>query len=146
MSPDRRTSRIASHLALGLVLLAPPGAARAESPPGEDAAIAAEVAAALPPVALQPTAMPAPQTRPRFWLGRFVDHLDLGNRLSSIKSLKLVPLWDGRHLSIYFGVDHRGMTGLHIQQQDPGYVARLAAIEPPDVIVMPLRAVPLNSL
>ena len=119
--------------------------ARAESPPGEDEAIAAEVAAPLPPA--PPMAADSPtQPRPRFWLGRFVDHLDLRHRLASIKMLKLVPLWDGRRLTVYFGVDRHGMPGLHIQQQDPAYVMRVAAMAPLPDTMPPLRAVPLNAL
>jgi hypothetical protein len=126
------------------VLVAFHAEANAESPPGEDAAIAAEVAAMLPPAPRETGNVQEPPARPRFWLGRFVDHLDLVNRVSRIRSLKLVPLWDGRRLTVYFGVNHRGMPGLHIQQQDPSYVARVA-MEPPSV-TLPLRAVPLNAL
>jgi hypothetical protein len=138
------TSRLARRLACTLVLIAFHGAASAESPPGQDAAIAAEVAAALPRAPRETGTTQEPPARPRFWLGRFVDHLDLANRISHIKSLKLVPLWDGRRLTVYFGVDRRGMPGLHIQQQDPSYAARVA-MQPPSVTV-PLRAVPLNAL
>ena len=138
------THRPTQRIVCALVLVAFHVAASAETPPGQDAAIAAEVASALPPAPRETAAVEVAPARPRFWLGRFVDHLDLGNRLSQIKSLKLVPIWDGRRLSVYFGVDHRGMPGLHLQQQDPGYAARVA-MEPPSV-TMPLRAVPLNAL
>jgi hypothetical protein len=138
------TPRFAHRLACALVMVVFHASASAESPPGQDAAIAAEVASALPPAPREIVTSEVPPARPRFWLGRFVDHLDLGNRLSQIKSLKLVPIWDGRRLSVFFGVNHRGMPGLHFQQQDPGYAARVA-MEPPSV-TMPLRAVPLNAL
>jgi hypothetical protein len=140
-----RTCRIPHVLALVLALVAVLGPARADLPPGEDAAIAAEVAAPLPAA---PRDMPdnVPPARPRFWLGRFVDHLDLGNRLAALKTLKIMPIWDGRRLSVYFGVDHRGMPGLHVQQQDPAYAARAAAMTVPPGVLPPLRAVPLGVL
>jgi hypothetical protein len=117
----------------------------AETLPGEDEAIAAEVAASLPPApALLADVNVQPQ--PRFWFGRFVDHLDLRHRLSSIRFLKLVPLWDGRRLTIYVGVDRHGMAGLHIQQQDPAYAMRIATMPPAPDAMPPLRAVPLNAL
>ncbi len=138
------TPRLAHRLAFACVMVAIHATASAESAPGQDAAIAAEVASALPPAPRETGSTVEPPSRPRFWLGRFVDHLDLGNRLAQVRSLKLLPIFDGRHLSVFVGVNHRGMPGLHIQQQDPGYAARVA-MEPPSV-TMPLRAVPLNAL
>lgn len=140
-SIHRRSFR--GGMLLLLCLAACPAAA--ETPSAEDAAIAAEVAAALPPApALMADVHVQPQ--PRFWLGRFVDHLDLRHRLSSIRFLKLVPLWDGRRLTIYVGVDRHGMAGLHIQQQDPAYAMRIATMPPVTDAMPPLRAVPLNAL
>lgn len=119
-------------------------AAHAENPPGEDDAIAAEVAQVLPHVS--PSAAGAPVAPPQsFWLERFVDHFDMGRRLRSIHSLKLVSLWDSRHVSVFVGVNRRGMPGLHIQQQDPAYVARLEVSKTMPDVLPPLRAVPLSS-
>ena len=115
----------------------------AASPPGEDAAIAEEVAQVLPHVPAQPYSAPA-QPRQAL-LERFVDHLDLVRRLQSLHSLKLVSLWDSRRVSVFVGVDRHGMAGL----QDPAVAARLLATNTlPDALpenLPPLRAVPLSS-
>ncbi|MCX7058583.1 MAG: hypothetical protein NTZ79_15750 [Proteobacteria bacterium] len=120
---------------------------RAASPPGEDAAIAAEVAQILPHVATQAGNPSSPQHQAM--LARFVDHLDLARRLQSLHSLKLLPLWDSGRFSVFLGVDRHGMAGLHIQQQDPAVTAQLLARDTlPDTLpdnLPPLRAVPLSS-
>ncbi len=144
MTPRGCRRTIPQVLALATVLLGGALVSRADPPPGAEAAIAAEVAAALPPAPHDTTPI-AVAARPRFWLAGLVDHLDLRNRIHSLQLLKFVHVWDSRRFSVYFGLDRHGLPGLHIARQDPSYSASVRMAEPPDVIP-PLRAVPLNAL
>jgi hypothetical protein len=108
------------------------------------AAIVAETAHALPPVTVLAADLPAD---PRDAMGptHFADRIGLIERLKSLRRLRLLRLWDSARITVFFGIDRKGVAGLHVQQQDPNDLpaARLgyAPLELP-----PLRAVPLNSL
>lgn len=109
--------------------------------------IAAEAVHALPAVTVESPPLPTPASR-RLWpvqfVEHFVDHLDLVTRLRAIRRLKIVPVFDNARVTIFFGLDRRGVAGLHVEPQDGGDLplfARNAPLaEPP-----PLRAVPLRS-
>jgi len=119
-----------------------PGAMTAESN-----AIAAEAALSLPTVTVESRALPSPP-RHSFWAANFVehfvDHFDLGTRLRAIKRLKIVPVFDNARVTIFLGVDRRGVAGLHIQQQDANDLPPLFARNSPLLDGPPLRAGPLR--
>ncbi len=108
-------------------------------------AIAAEAAQQLPTVTVESRALPATPRR-SFWPARFVDHFvdhfDLATRLRAIRRLKLVPVFDNARVTIFIGVDRRGVAGLHIQQQDASDLPPLLAREVPYAELPPLRALP----
>jgi hypothetical protein len=110
--------------------------------------IGAEAVHALPAVTVDAHPLPSPQRRgiwPPSFVEHFVDHFDLATRLRAIKRLKILPVFDNARLTIFFGVDRRGLAGLHIQQQDTADLPPLLAHEAPFADVPPMRAVPLRS-
>ena len=112
----------------------------------ESSAIAAEAAHTLPPVTVESQALqPAPHRA--FWpvrfVDHFVDHFDLGAKLRALKRLKIVPVFDNARITVFLGVDRRGVAGLHIQQQDPNDLPPLLARDAP--AELPFRAVPPRS-
>jgi hypothetical protein len=125
-------------------------AGEAEGAPGvatpETNAIAAEAAHTLPTVTVEAHAFPPPSHR-SFWpaqfVDHFVDHFDLATRLRAIKRLKIVPVFDNARVTIFLGVDRRGVAGLHIQQQDasdlPPLLARNSPVDGPMLRAGPLR-------
>ncbi len=120
--------------------------AQSASAPETDG-IVAEAVHALPAVTVEASAMPS-ATRRRFWppsfLEHFVDHFDIATRLGAIKRLKLVPVFDNARLTVFIGIDRRGVAGLHFEQQDGNDLALLAR----DAALSGwprLRAVPLRS-
>ncbi len=123
------------------------GAAGGNAPAA--AAMAVELAHPLPAAAVE---RPAPHALPLAgWSPlRFVDHLELGERIRSLRRVRLLRLWDDSRLTVFLGVNRAGVAGLHIQQQDPGEPLRFdrnvgfnrSAVSPP---LPPLRAVPLDS-
>jgi hypothetical protein len=121
---------------------APAALVEAASASSESAAILSETAHTLPTVTVN---APAARGSGLFtaWALRFVDHLDLGQRLRSIKRLKIVPLFDDARLTVYFGINHAGVAGLHFQQQDRREFApiRAAALVPAEEFPT-LRAFP----
>jgi len=110
--------------------------------------IAAEAVHALPAVTVESRPLPTPARR-SFWppsfVERFVDHFDLAGRLRAIRRLKIVPVFDNARLTIFLGVDRRGVAGLHIQQQDADDLPPLIARDAPPADLPPLRGVPLRS-
>ncbi len=98
---------------------APDASARAAP---EARAIAAETAHTLPAVSVEARPLPSPARRsswPARLVDRFVDHFDLATRLRAMRRLKIVPVFDNSRITVFFGVDRRGVAGLHVQQQDP---------------------------
>lgn len=120
-----------------------PGAATPQSN-----AIAAEAAQSLPTVTVESHALPPPAHR-SFWaanfVDHFVDHFDIGTKLRAIKRLKIVPVFDNARVTIFLGVDRRGVAGLHIQQQDANDLPPLLARNTPFGDGPPLRAGPLRT-
>ncbi|MBS0375396.1 MAG: hypothetical protein JSR73_12530 [Proteobacteria bacterium] len=47
----------------------------------------------------------------------FSDHRDLASRLRGVRRLKLVPVYDDAWVTVFLGLDRRGVPGLHVQQQ-----------------------------
>jgi hypothetical protein len=112
----------------------------------ESNAIAAEAAHTLPTVTVESRALPPPAPHRSFWPARFVDHFvdhfDFGTRLRAIRRLKIVPVFDNARVTIFLGVDRRGVAGLHIQQQDASDLQPLLARQAPYADAPPLRALP----
>ena len=110
--------------------------------PDASTAIIAEAVRPLPPAPARMFEPPAPR---RAWTARFVDSIDVGARLKALSRLRILRLWDSSRVTVFFGLDHAGHAGLHIQQQDPHDLPplrlRSVPFEPP-----PLRAVPLGSM
>ena len=127
-------------------------AGEAEGGPGtrtpEANAISAEAAHALPAITVEGRPLQASVHR-RFWpaefVDHFVDHFDLATRLRAFKRLKLVPVFDNARVTIFIGVDRRGVAGLHIQQQDATDLPPLLARNEPVADGMPFRAGPLRT-
>ena len=123
------------------------GASGANAPAA--AAMAVELAHPLPAATVE---RPAPHALPLTgWSPlRFVDHLELGERIRSLRRVRLLRLWDDARLTVFLGVDRAGVAGLHIQQQDPGEPLsfdRNVGFDRSAVSAQlpPLRAVPLDS-
>ena len=93
-------------------------------------AIIAEAAHALPAVTVESRPLPSPAHR-ALWPVRLIERLDLATRLRAITRLKLVPVFDNARLTIFFGVDRRGIAGLHIQQQDANGLLPMVARDAP---------------
>ena len=163
--PLRRRQALVAGLALALVLAAAAARAGEESSlerctredaqtaepvaaaPGDNqpaaAAIAAELAHPLPATTAErsaPHALPNAGWSPL----RFVDHLELGERIRSLKRVRLLRLWDDSRLTVFFGLNRAGVAGLHFQQQDPGEPLLFERTAAPGQLP-PLRAVPLDS-
>jgi hypothetical protein len=49
----------------------------------------------------------------------FKDHLDYVRRVRALRALSLVHLWDSHNMSLFLGVDRRGVYGLHLRREDP---------------------------
>jgi hypothetical protein len=49
----------------------------------------------------------------------FRDHLDYVARVRSLRALSVVRLWDSRNMSVFLGVDRRGVYGIHLRREDP---------------------------
>ena len=50
---------------------------------------------------------------------QFHDHLDYVARVRALRALPAVRLWDSRNMSLFLGVDRRGVYGIHLRRQDP---------------------------
>jgi dihydropteroate synthase len=74
---------------------------------------------------------------------RFFDRDSLRAQVESIRRLPLLRLFDNREMSIYLGVDRKGVAGLHLQQRRPNESVPAADDGPP--VDIPLRAVPLDA-
>jgi hypothetical protein len=59
--------------------------------------------------------------------------------------LRILRLWDSARMTVFFGFDHAGHAGLHVQQQDPGFTPSLHVKALP-LELPPLRSVPLGSM
>ena len=106
------------------------------------AAIIAEIVRPLPPAPARAFEPPAAR---RAWTARFVDSFDVGARLKALSRLRILRLWDSSRVTVFFGLDHAGHAGLHIQQQDPHDLPPLRLRSVPFELP-PLRAVPLGSM
>lgn len=106
------------------------------------AAIIAEVVRPLPPA---PARSLEPLVPRRAWTARFVDSFDVNARLQALSRLRILRLWDSSRVTVFFGLDHSGHAGLHIQQQDPNDLPPLRLRSVP-LDLPPLRAVPLGSM
>ena len=162
--PVRRRRALAAGLGLALVLAA--AAARAGEPsslerctredaqtaepvtalPGDNqpaaSAIAAELAHPLP--AMTPERSTLHGLPHASWSPlRFVDHLELGERIRSLRRVRLLRLWDDARLTVFFGLNRAGVAGLHFQQQDPGEPLLFERMAAPGQLPL-LRAVPLD--
>jgi hypothetical protein len=113
---------------------------------GAAEAIAAEVARPLPSVTLPATARVSSATGlvQRSWPVRLVESIDVGARFKALSRLRILRLWDTPRVTVFFGVDHAGHAGLHVQQQDPYDVAPIR-LTSALAVAPPLRAVPLAS-
>jgi len=69
------------------------------------------IARAFGPDALEPPASGL-QAAP------FSDHRDLARRLRTVRRLKLVPVYDDARVTVFLGLDRRGVPGLHVQTQE----------------------------
>ena len=116
------------------------------------AAIAAELVRTLPvttaerPLPATTAERPLPQGLAHAgWSPlRFVERLELGERIRSLRRVRLLRLWDDSRLTVFFGLNRAGVAGLHVQQQDPGEPLRFERTAAPGPLP-PLRAVPLES-
>ncbi len=129
-----------------------PGASNAIGGPHPAAApeanaITAEAVHTLPTVTVDSHQLPT-LTRRASWPARlvdhFVDHFDLATKLRAIKRLKIVPMFDNARVTVYLGVDHSGIAGLHIQQQDANDLPPLFARNAPLTAPAALRTAPLR--
>ena len=113
---------------------------------GAAEAIAAEVARPLPTVALPANARVSSFTGliQHSWPVRLVESIDVGARFKALSRLRILRLWDSPRVTVFFGVDHAGHAGLHVQQQDPYDVAPIR-LTSALTVVPSLRAVPLAS-
>ena len=105
-------------------------------------AIIAEAVRPLPPAPARTFEQPVPR---RAWTARFVDSFDVGARLKALSRLRILRLWDSSRVTVFFGLDHSGHAGLHIQQQDPHDLPPMRLKNVP-FDLPPLRAVPLGSM
>jgi hypothetical protein len=129
-----------------------PGATNASAGPHPAAApeanaIAAEVVHSLPSVTVESHQLPTPARRaswPARLVDHFVDHFDLATKLRAIRRLKIVPMFDNARITVYLGVDHSGIAGLHIQQQDANDLPPLFARNAPVAESVALRTAPLR--
>lgn len=48
----------------------------------------------------------------------FSDHRDLASRLRTVRRLTLVPFYDDAWVTVFLGLDRRGVPGLHFQSQE----------------------------
>ncbi|HXQ30892.1 MAG TPA: hypothetical protein VN790_02850 [Steroidobacteraceae bacterium] len=106
------------------------------------AAISAEASRALPPAGPLPTELPA---APRHaWSAPFADQIHVGDRLKMLRVRRLLRVFDNSWFTVFFGLDHGGHAGLHLQEQDPNNLPALrrasAPAERPVVRVVPLRS------
>jgi hypothetical protein len=82
------------------------------------AALAAEATRPLP--RLPPAELATPSARMRaFGVLYFADHEDPKGQLRALRHFRLLRLWDDNHVSVFVGVNHGGLPGLHIQRRDP---------------------------
>ena len=51
---------------------------------------------------------------------RFQDSDTPKRWLGGLRRLSLVTFWQGRHASVFLGVNRNGQPGLHLQRRDPG--------------------------
>jgi hypothetical protein len=129
----RRTCLAAAAAALGLCALTSFAGEPAESTCPVGASAAPPAAAALPGLKSDTKLAEAPADADAAFgppddhldppkptlLMRFRDHLNLSERVQSLRSISLLRLWDGRNVSFYLGVDRSGIYGLHFQRNDP---------------------------
>jgi hypothetical protein len=149
-APARATARPDHRCTREDAQSAGPGAVDAATGPHAAAvpeanAIAAETVHSLPAVTVETRPLPSPVRR-SFWPA-FVDHFDIATRLRAIRRLKLVPVFDNARVTVFIGIDRRGVAGLHIQQQDANDLPPLFARNSPLAAAVPLqlRSVPLAS-
>jgi hypothetical protein len=96
---------------------ATPDARSGSDPRGVAAAVAAEAARPLPRVV--DSTVELRNTARHVWTpARFSDHVDLVQRLRSLRRLKLLPVWDDARVTVFFGLDRAGHAGLHFEQQE----------------------------
>lgn len=112
-------------------------------PSTSSAALMVEALRPLPPAPAR-IAEPPPPPR-RAWTARFVDSFDVRERLRSLSRLRILRLWDSARVTVFFGLDHAGHAGLHVQQQDPHDFPPLRLRQAP-VEVPPLRPARLVSM
>lgn len=79
---------------------------------------------------------------PRLNTLRFRDHLSPSTWLRNIKSLPLVTFWQSNRMSIFLGLNSKGLPGLHLQQTEPEEYEAVTAIRLDD----PLPDLPVRSL
>jgi hypothetical protein len=139
-----RTRALDWHCTREDVQSAQPGITR----PGEPAdgstaaAISAEASRALPSVA--PLAAELPPAPRRLWSARFADQAHVGDRLQMLRRRRLLRVFDNSWFTVFFGLDHGGHAGLHVQEQDPNNLPDMRRPGRP-VEVPLLRVVPLRS-
>jgi hypothetical protein len=133
-----------------------------------DAAVAAEAQRVFPPVLVAAAATPEPDVAShlvplpadheptpagaapaarempsRAAPLRFFDRDSLRAQIKSIRRLPLVRLFDNRQMSIYLGIDRKGVAGLHLQQRRPDEAVPMDEDAAP--VDIPLRSVPLDA-
>ena len=113
---------------------------------GAAEAIAAEVARPLPSVVLPANARVSSATGllQRSWPVRLVESIDVAAPFKALSRLRILRLWDTPRVTVFFGVDHAGHAGVHVQQQDPYDVAPIR-LSSAFSLAPPLRSVPLAS-
>lgn len=74
---------------------------------------------------------------------RFFDRDSLRAQIKSIRRLPLVRLFDNRQMSIYLGIDRKGVAGLHLQQRRPDEAVPMDEDAAP--VDIPLRSVPIDA-
>jgi hypothetical protein len=121
---------LALALGLGLVFsparAEPPGAGAAKADVRPATAPALRFAATLAAVAARPAFMEAPplgmvpvSRLTAFSMPDFADHNDPQGQLRALRHLRVLRLWDDRHLSVFVGLNREGLPGLHFQRRDP---------------------------
>jgi len=105
------------------------------------AAISVEAKRPLPAVTALPAEPPAAPRNP--WSARFTDQVHVGDRLKALRLRRLLRVFDNSWFTVFFGIDHGGHAGLHLQEQDPNNLPPLRRAGAPEI--PPVRVVPLRS-
>lgn len=129
-----------------------------------DAAVAAEAARTLPPIARVDTTaqeiarqyVPVPADPHAGEAGvaahdlrggtaplRFFDRDSLRAQVESLRRRPLFRLFDARRMSLYLGIDRKGVAGLHLQQRQPDELEPIA--DDAEFVDLPLRSVPIET-